>query len=129
MWLIVAEIFTLLLSQTRCSCGASSSIDRRVEKKVIPPTPRVFHIFILLLNLVNLPISSKGSYWHQVVMKESTVFIEACQARRTGSSCLKDWTLRWLSEKDFKGHIWCEGCKDYLLIGWSWDNGVMFQKF
>lgn len=60
MWLIVAEICTLLLSQTRCPCGTSSSIDRRVETKVIPPTPRVFHIFILLLSLVYLPISSKG---------------------------------------------------------------------
>ena len=35
-----------------------------------------------------------------------------------------------LKEGSFKGNILGEDCKvhDFLLIGWSWDNGVMFQE-
>lgn len=42
------------------------------------------------LHLNLLAPAAEPSYWHWVVVKESTVFIADYQARRRGSSCLKD---------------------------------------
>ena len=41
--------------------------------------------------------AAKPIYWHWVVVKEITVLISGCQARRMGCSCSKD-----LSGKDFQ---------------------------
>ena len=80
------------------------------------------------------PRAVKPTYWHQVVVKESAMFISGRQTRSPGQLALKTpELLHGFQERIFKGqvregsHRVCDQLLHNSLIGWWWGNRVRSQ--
>ena len=77
---------------------------------------------------------AKPICWHQVVVKESIVFITGCKARRTDSSGSKDPNSPMAVREGFfktvreRGLGVCDQLVHNSLIGWWWGNRALFWE-